>query len=123
MLGPGPAEGLAGILNATDVALGDGDALPLLWHWVYLLDRPASGELGPDGHPRVGLASPPPGSRRMWAGGRVKAHQPLLIGRRAGRTSEVVDRRHREGRSGALTFVTIHHQISFCGRCAAATQA
>ena len=40
-------------------ALGEG--LPLLWHWVYLLDRPAQADLGPDGHPLRGTISAFPG--------------------------------------------------------------
>jgi 3-methylfumaryl-CoA hydratase len=118
ILVPGPAEGLAGLLDATDVRLGEGDPLPLLWHWAYLLERPTSAELGPDGHPVAGIASPPAGSRRMWAGGRVTVHGPLLLGRPASRHSEVADRRRREGRSGPLTFVTIRHEISQNGQIA-----
>jgi 3-methylfumaryl-CoA hydratase len=36
---PGPAEGLAGLLGAEV----PGESLPLMWHWVYLLERPSSG--------------------------------------------------------------------------------
>jgi hypothetical protein len=42
LITPGPAEALAGLL---DVPVPDPD-LPLLWHWVYLLDRPPQAVLG-----------------------------------------------------------------------------
>jgi hydroxyacyl-ACP dehydratase HTD2-like protein with hotdog domain len=70
LITPGPAEALAGLLG---VAGATGGELPLLWHWVYLLDRPPQDALGPDGHQhRGGMPVPPgPGLRRMFAGGRV----------------------------------------------------
>jgi len=72
LITPGPAEALAGLLGVPGPDLADGQGLPLLWHWVYLLDRPPQATLGPDGHPRHGISSPPrPGLRRMFAGGRV----------------------------------------------------
>jgi len=38
LITPGPAEALAGLLGVPC----PGEELPLLWHWVYLLDRPGS---------------------------------------------------------------------------------
>ena len=69
LITPGPAQALAGLLGVPC----PGEELPLLWHWVYLLDRPPQAALGPDGHPaRGGIPVPPgPGLRRMFAGGRV----------------------------------------------------
>jgi hydroxyacyl-ACP dehydratase HTD2-like protein with hotdog domain len=65
----GPAQALAGLLGVP----GPGGELPLLWHWVYLLDRPPQDALCPDGHQhRGGMPVPPgPGLRRMFAGGQV----------------------------------------------------
>ena len=62
LITPGPAVALAGLLG---VPPAEGE-LPLLWHWVYLLDRPAQDSLGPDGHQaRGGMPVPPgPGLRR-----------------------------------------------------------
>jgi hydroxyacyl-ACP dehydratase HTD2-like protein with hotdog domain len=54
-----PALGLAGLFDQPAPALTAGDALPPMWHWLYLLDRPAQAELGTDGHPRDGLFLPP----------------------------------------------------------------
>ena len=72
LITPGPAQALAGLLGVPEAD----DELPLLWHWVYLLDRPPQDALGPDGHrARGGMPVPPgPGLRRMFAGGRVWRH-------------------------------------------------
>jgi 3-methylfumaryl-CoA hydratase len=110
---PGPAEGLAGLLGAEV----PGETLPLMWHWVYLLERPATGTLGADGHPSAGIPAPPgAGMRRMFAGGQVTAYGPLYLGREATRRSEVVGRREKQGRSGPLSFVAVRHTIEQGGR-------
>src|SRR5258708_6853294 len=74
----GPAEALAGLLGVPGPDPGAGQGLPLLWHCVYLLDRPPQAALGADGHrARGGIPAPPgPGRRRMFAGGRVPPHPP-----------------------------------------------
>jgi 3-methylfumaryl-CoA hydratase len=86
---PEPAYALADLLGVPVPDLGAG--LPPLWHWAYLLDRPALADLGPDGHPVRGTLPAPPGHgrRRMWAGGRVAARGPLRCGapRRSGPAS------------------------------------
>lgn len=111
LLTPGPAEALSGLLGVPmpDAAAG----LPLLWHWIYLLDRPAQADLGPDGHPiRNTVPEPPgPGRRRMWAGGRVRRRGNLVLGELATRRTKVVSVQEKSGRSGKLTFVTVGHQI------------
>jgi len=112
MLGPGPAEGLAGLLG---VPIPDLDAgLPLLWHTVYLLDRPRQDVLGPDGHPaRGGMPTPPhPGMRRMFAGGWVRISGALRCGEPATRRTRVTGTVEKSGRTGPLTFVTIAHEIT-----------
>lgn len=117
LLQPGPAEALAGLL---DVPLPDlyADGLPLMWHWVYLLDRPAQKDLGPEGHPVRGtaLAPPEPGRRRMWAGGSVTSLGLLRLGAPATRTSRVESVVEKHGRSGRLTFVAVRHLVRQAGR-------
>jgi 3-methylfumaryl-CoA hydratase len=112
LLLPGPAEALGALLDVPVPDLGTA-GLPLLWHWVYLLDRPAQANLGQDGHPVRGTlpASPGPGRRRMWAGGRVRSNGPLRCGETATRRSRVLSVRDKQGRSGPLTFVVLQHQI------------
>jgi 3-methylfumaryl-CoA hydratase len=117
VLQPGPAEALGALLDVAVPDL-DRDGLPLLWHWLYLLDRPAQADLGPDGHPiRNTVPAPPgPGRRRMWAGGRVRTHGALRCGQPATRRTSVASVQEKQGRTGALTFLTVQHQISQSGR-------
>ena len=67
----GPAEAFAGLFDLSVPNLSDGAELPLLWHWLYLLERPAQHALGADGHALTGIPRPRPGRRRMHAGGRL----------------------------------------------------
>jgi 3-methylfumaryl-CoA hydratase len=112
-LAPEPARALGALLGVPVPDL-ERDGLPLLWHWIYLLDRPAQADLGPDGHPVRGtLPAPPgPGRRRMWAGGRVRLSGPLRCGAPATRRTSVLAVAEKQGRSGRLTFVTVGHDIS-----------
>lgn len=113
----GPARGLAGLLGVPlpDLATA---GLPALWHWVYLLDRPPQADLGPDGHPVRGVVPVPPGPglRRMWASGLVRTVGPLVVDRVATRTSVVAKIEEKVGRTGAMTFVTVRHEVSQDGR-------
>jgi 3-methylfumaryl-CoA hydratase len=113
MLQPEPAHALGGLLGVRVPDLEHGDGLPLLWHWVYLLNRVAQADLGPDGHPLRGTlaAFPGLGRRRMWAGGRVSASGLLRCGQPATRRSRVLSINDKRGRSGPLTFIVIEHQI------------
>ena len=114
LITPGPAEALAGLLG---VPLAD-QGLPLLWHWVYLLDRPPQAILGADGHPARGaIPTPPgPGLRRMFAGGRVSRHGPLRTGAEATRRTWQASAALKQGRSGPLHFVTVRTEISQDGQ-------
>jgi 3-methylfumaryl-CoA hydratase len=114
----GPAEALAGLFGVPmpDVAAGEG--LPLLWHWMYLLERPPQAALGADGHPvRGAMPTPPgPGLRRMFAGGRVSQHGPLRTGAEATRRTWQASSVRKDGRSGPLHFVTVRSEISQDGQ-------
>jgi 3-methylfumaryl-CoA hydratase len=110
MLAPEPARALAGLL---DTAPPDTDELPPLWHCAYLLDRPAQADLGPDGHPRTSVPTPPAaGLRRMFAGGRVTGTAPLRTGRPATRASRLLRTLERQGRTGPLIFRTVRHDYT-----------
>jgi 3-methylfumaryl-CoA hydratase len=108
-----PACALGGLLDVPVPDLAGGAGLPLLWHWCYLLDRPAQADLGPDGHPVRGVlpAPPAPGLRRMWAGGRVRASGVLRCGEPATRLTRVLSMTGKVGRTGPMTFVVVGHQI------------
>jgi 3-methylfumaryl-CoA hydratase len=117
-LQPEPAYALGALLGVPVPDLERSAGLPLLWHWIYLLDRPAQADLGPDGHPVRGtLPAPPgPGRRRMWAGGRVHTRGALRTGFPATKRTSVLSATEKRGRSGHLIFVTVGHQLLQDGR-------
>lgn len=118
MLLPEPARALGALLGVRVPDLADGEGLPLLWHWIYLLDRPAQAGLGPDGHPLRGMSAAPPGlgRRRMWAGGLVRTSGPLRCGELATKRSRVLSVQEKEGRSGPLTIIAVEQQTLQRGR-------
>jgi 3-methylfumaryl-CoA hydratase len=108
-----PARG-----RALQAALGlspdivSGRALPPFFHQLYFWNPQPPEQLGRDGHPQVGGLIPDTGlPRRMWAGGRLQFHRPLLAGVPATRQSHVEKVAHKTGRSGPLGFVTLRHEI------------
>ncbi|MDQ0381040.1 HTD2 family dehydratase [Amycolatopsis thermophila] len=115
---PGPAQALGALLDVPVPDLDRGEGLPLLWHWFYLLERPAQADLGPDGHPiRNCVPAPPgPGRRRMWAGGEVRTRGALRCGEPATRRTRVRSVQEKQGRSGPLTFVAVEHLVEQAGQ-------
>jgi 3-methylfumaryl-CoA hydratase len=92
--------------------VAEGDA-PLALHWCLTPAIASQDQLGPDGHPaRGGFLPPVPLARRMWAGGRIETLKPLTVGDKVVRTSTIKDVALKEGRSGALCFVTVAHAYS-----------
>jgi 3-methylfumaryl-CoA hydratase len=110
---PEPGYALGDLLGVPVPDLAKGEGLPPLWHWVYLLDRAAQADLGPDGHPVRGtLPAPPgPGRRRMWAGGRVRTNGPLRCGEPATKRTRVLAVTEKHGRTGRLTFVRVGVEV------------
>jgi 3-methylfumaryl-CoA hydratase len=89
-----------------------GTPLPALWHWLYFLPLYRQSEVGPDGHAKRGSFLPPVAlPRRMWAASQIEFHSPLCVGDSINRTSSVADVTEKSGRSGALVFVKVRHQI------------
>ena len=90
----------------------DGDAWPAL-HWCLAPETPLADALGPDGHAAKGGFLPPvPLPRRMWAGGEIETASTLRAGDLVTRTETVRDVASKEGRSGALCFVTVDHTVA-----------
>ncbi|MEL7117215.1 MAG: MaoC family dehydratase N-terminal domain-containing protein [Pseudomonadota bacterium] len=89
------------------------DVLPPFWHQIYFWDPHPPEALGPDSHPRVGQGVIPDLGlpRRMWAGGALEFLAPLRLGAPAEKVSTLTDVQRKEGRSGALGFVTLTHEI------------
>jgi 3-methylfumaryl-CoA hydratase len=110
---PAPVVAMSAMLDRDDPMPINGDELPALWHWLYFLPLHRRSELGADGHARLGGFLPPvPLPRRMWAGSRIDFHQPLCVGDAVSRTSRIADVTPKTGRSGALVFVRVLHEIS-----------
>lgn len=115
-LAPFPARALAAALDRTQ-SLGEGDALPPAWQWLYFLDSPAASATGKDGHPSVGEFLPPaPLPRRMWAAGAFELEQPLRLGQPATKTTRIVSVDAKTGKTGSLVFVNLEHRIEQAGR-------
>ncbi len=115
MLHLGPATLMEMTLDRAPV-LAEGDPLPPLWHWLYFLRSAPLSALGRDGHPARGEFLPPVAlPRRMWAGGRFGFSAALRIGAQAQKHSVIKDVALKSGRSGALCFVTVRHEVSSRG--------
>jgi 3-methylfumaryl-CoA hydratase len=113
LLDPFPARGMAALLDREPGRFSEGAPLPAGWHWLHFKPLVRRGELGEDGHERLGSFLPPvPRSRRMWAGGTLAFHGELRLGERALRRSTVEAVERKEGRSGSLVFVTVRHRIT-----------
>jgi 3-methylfumaryl-CoA hydratase len=109
------ANHMAVTLNR-DPSFQTGDALPPAWHWLYFHDLVKASDLGLEGHPRLGIVMPPVSlPRRMWASGSFVFHSPLRLGETARKTSTIRSIEPKEGRSGALCFVTVEHALSSGG--------
>lgn len=114
-----PAVALTATLDRRDPEPEPGDALPPGWHWLYFLEAAPASELGPDGHPKRGGFLPPVAlPRRMWAGGRIEFRRPLRVGDEIHRDSTILSIVPKQGRSGALIFVTVRHSVTAGGELA-----
>ena len=109
---PAPVAALQALLDTSSPRVSVGDLLPPLWHWVALPQWHTSSQLGADGHPRTGGFLPPlPYRRRMWAGGELRLHHPLVVGAMVRRESEVLAIEAKHGRSGPLIVVTVEIRL------------
>ena len=107
-----PLRALSATLDRDDPPMAPGSAVPPCWHWLYFLPLHRQSEIGPDGHAKRGGFLPPvPLPRRMWAGSRIDFLAPMHAGQAIRRTSRIADVRMKEGRTGPLVFVHVHHDI------------
>jgi len=114
-----PLRGQSALLDRDDPRQTAGSEVPPLWHWLYFLPQARQSQIGPDGHPlRGGFLPPVPLPRRMWAGGRLEFHAPLLAGAAAHCVSTIDQVEEKAGRSGQLLFVTLCHEYFQDGRLA-----
>ena len=112
-LSAAPLAGLSALLDRNDPepVLGS-DAHPLS-HWLLFAPRVCQSDIDADGHPKRGGFLPPvPLPRRMWAGSRLEFRHPLHVGDEVKRESRIADISLKEGRSGALAFVSVSHVVT-----------
>jgi 3-methylfumaryl-CoA hydratase len=101
---------LHGLLDGTGAPPGDGEPLPILWHWLAFLPTVPQADLGDDGHPRREDNAHLP--RRMFAGARIMATTPLRVGEAITRHRHTVSVTDKQGRSGPLRFVEVRHELA-----------
>ncbi len=107
-----PLRALTATLDRDDPTIDLGTDVPPCWHWLYFLPLHRQSDIGPDGHAKRGGFLPPvPLPRRMWAGSRIEFLAPVRAGQAISRTSCIADVRMKDGRTGPLVFVNVHHEI------------
>lgn len=110
----GPLDRLSATLDRDDPGHLEGDAIPPLAHWLFFLPSDRQSKLDVDGHPIRGdfLPATPELPRRMWAGSRIDFHAPIRVGMDVERRSEILSIERKQGKSGALLFVTVRHELA-----------
>ena len=108
-----PMAALAATLDRGDMPPLPGQALAPCWNWLYFLPVHPLAMIGTDGHPKRGGFLPPVAlPRRMWAASRMEFRHALRAGSTVTRTSRIADITGKQGRSGPLVFVRVHHELS-----------
>ena len=108
-----PMAALAATLDRDDSPPVPGQDLAPCWHWLYFLPVHPLAMIGTDGHPKRGGFLPPVAlPRRMWAASRMEFRHALRAGSTVTRTSRIADITGKQGRSGPLVFVRVHHELS-----------
>ena len=108
-----PLAALAATLDRSDAEPLPGTPMASLAHWLFFLPVALQSEIGADGHAQRGGFLPPVAlPRRMWAGSRLAFHYALNVGDEMQRTSTITKVEAKTGRSGALVFVTVRHEIT-----------
>ena len=111
-----PIKALRATLGLAEAEVKDGDPVPPGWHGLYFLALHAPETLGADGLPlETGVMPPLPLPRRMFAGQQTTFHQPLRVGERITRKTELIDIAVKQGQSGQLVFATLKSEISGAG--------
>ena len=112
-----PVRALAATLDAPDRVLSTpGAPIPPLWLWLYVLPVAPMSGVGPDGHSKRGGFLPPIDlPRRMWAGSRCAFHGAASVGAAIERRSTIRSVVPKDGKSGPMVFVTVHHETAADG--------
>lgn len=92
-------------------------AVPPGLFWALAPDALPPGDLGRDGHARLGVALPAlPLPRRMWAGGEVRFFDPLRPEDEVEKESRIEAITPKEGSTGSLIFIAVRHDYRVGGR-------
>jgi 3-methylfumaryl-CoA hydratase len=113
----GSVRRLAAMLDQEPGVYRRGSDVPERWYVLLFGPTARQSAIGPDGHPKTGDDFLPPlhGTRRMFAGRRVKFLKPLRIGDLVVRKSTVTQVEPKTGRTGSFTLVTVTHEMSVNG--------
>lgn len=104
---------LAATLDSDAAEPEAGSPAQLAIHWCLAPPVAKTSMLGPDGHPaRGGFLPPVPLPQRIWAGGSLQFKDRLCVGDSVERTSRIADVTVKNGRTGALCFVAVDHEIA-----------
>jgi 3-methylfumaryl-CoA hydratase len=104
---------LSALLDRDDPFPTIGDPLPIGWHAILFPRVVRQSQTGPDGHPERGDFLPPiPLPRRMFAGKVVTFPGQLYVGDEVRRVSTIHDLELKQGRTGAMIFLTVKTDIS-----------
>ena len=105
-----PVKAMSAVFNYENVNVKE---VPYGWHWLYFLNLPLQKNLGPDGHEkRRGFMPPIQLPIRMYAGGEIIYHKPILIGDEIKKISTIYSIKNKVGSTGNLTFLRINHKFS-----------
>jgi 3-methylfumaryl-CoA hydratase len=109
----GAVRRMAATLDQDPDAYRGGSELPESWYVILFGPTARESAIGRDGHATTGNFLPPlHDARRMFGSRRVRFHQPLRVGDRVERVSNVTRVEAKAGRRGAFTLVTVVHELN-----------
>ncbi len=107
-----PLHGLIVTFDRDDPVPKDGDIVQPGWHLAYFLQMSRKATLGLDGLPiQSDLLPQMPFPRRMYAGASLTFHEPIRVGDKLRRETELSDITLRSGSTGDLIFVVQRRRI------------
>jgi 3-methylfumaryl-CoA hydratase len=111
------------LLGRDDSGLRVGDPLPRGWHFILFTPTDPQTIIGADGTPRRGDSDAPPElPRRMMGGRRFTFFSDIPIGANVTRTTQVLSRAEKSGRSGRFMIQTTRQLITVEGESKPALQ-
>lgn len=107
-----PLHGMIVTFDRDEEPPKEGDIVQPGWHCAYFLQMSRKASLAADGLPSSGGLLPQmPFPRRMYAGANLTFHDPIRVGDKLRRETELSDISLRSGSTGNLIFVTQTRRI------------